>query len=598
MTAILVLLVAAALAWVTYWRLERPGPRAWVPASARAVAWAALGLLLLDLTCAVRRRPGERPMVLLDASLSMGASGAQWAEARDSARRWGEVRLFGDARPDRDSEPNFGRSDLAPALAAAAASGRQVIVVTDGEITDPLDIAGESLPQVTIRLFPRRPQPDLAVTRVAGPDRVTAGDTVRLEAEVRAVGPAPDSVRLEARADGRLLAHRAVRLGANGTAMVPLTFGTRGLAGDLFVSVGVASAKDAEPRDDARLWLVQVTPTPGIVLIANPSDWDGRYLFETLKQVAHLPLRGYTSIEPGRWRSLESLALASVSEVAQAARRANVLVIKGQARDLTRGAQARGIWLWPSGEAGGTVVPGEWYAVAPGISPVSSAFVGQPVDSFPPLIEVSPIDPPAGGWVGLGAQLARRGMVRPVLVGAELRGHRIVTTAADGLWRWAFRGGSSEQSYRAMVAGTLSWLLGGVDSLAGPAQPLRAVVPNGRPVVFVWTGRSPMSPLPISLAGEGGGRRDTLRFDGAGQAPLWLPPGRYRYALEGGGAGAIAVDQWSEEWLPKTPVLKEQAGEDVRMAGITSTRQWIALFGVLLLALAIEWVARRRLGLR
>ena len=173
MRIVLVVILSAALSWFTYWQLERLGSRAWVAALARGIAWAALGVLILDLTCAA---PGGRmatPLVLLDGSLSMSAAGGRWQEALDSARAWGEVRLFGDTRPNRDSLPTFGRSDLAPALAAASASDRRVLVVTDGEITDPAEVGAEALGHAGVRLFPRAANPDLAITRLAGPSRVT-----------------------------------------------------------------------------------------------------------------------------------------------------------------------------------------------------------------------------------------------------------------------------------------------------------------------------------------------------------------------------------------------------------------------------------------
>ena len=104
--------------------------------------------------------------------------------------------------------------------------------------------------------------------------------------------------------------------------------------GEVLLTVGLIGTGDAEPRDDSRLWLVQVTPTPGIVILASPSDWDGRFLFRTLREVAQLPIRGYARIEPGRWRSMENLAPVGTDEVTQAARRADVLVIKGAVPEL------------------------------------------------------------------------------------------------------------------------------------------------------------------------------------------------------------------------------------------------------------------------
>src|SRR5690606_15088862 len=106
-----VVVVAVGLSAFTYLRVERLGRRGWLPMTFRAVAWAALGLLLLNLSCPT---PGEpvRPLVLLDGSLSLGAPGGRWAEARDSARRWGDVRVFGDEREGSDTVPLRGRSRL------------------------------------------------------------------------------------------------------------------------------------------------------------------------------------------------------------------------------------------------------------------------------------------------------------------------------------------------------------------------------------------------------------------------------------------------------------------------------------------------------
>ena len=86
LAATLVVLAATGLAAYTYLRLERLGRRALVPLAARAVAWSTLGLLLLNVSCPSSARP-LRPLVLLDGSLSMGAPGGRWREARDSARQ-------------------------------------------------------------------------------------------------------------------------------------------------------------------------------------------------------------------------------------------------------------------------------------------------------------------------------------------------------------------------------------------------------------------------------------------------------------------------------------------------------------------------------
>jgi hypothetical protein len=201
-------------------------------------------------------------------------------------------------------------------------------------------------------------------------------------------------------------------------------------------------------------------------------------------------------------------------------------------------------------------------------------------------------------WVALTAQTARRGPERPGVTGHATNTRREVTIGADGVWRWAFRGGSSEQAYRSFVAATASWLLGGVDSATGRARPVRPVVTNGRPVVFEWLGASRPMPLEIVWSGDAGGRRDTLHFDGEGRAQAWLPVGSYRYRLEGGGAGTAVVEEYSDEWLPRPVVLENHEAATLAASGSSRARGWIWLFGLAVLGLGVEWLGRRRLGLR
>jgi len=591
--------LGAGLAAFTYFRLEALGRRALVPLAFRAMAWSSLGVLLADLSCARPAGSPGRPIVLLDRSLSMLAAGSRGDEAVDSARRWGEVRGFGDERPAGDTAAR-GRSLLAPAVAAAMAGGRPVLVVTDGELEDAGDLTREQRAAIGVRVFPRRPAPDLAVTSVSGPGRLTIGDTLRVEASVRGLGgPLPDSVRLELRTERVVLARRSVRVARSGELSIQLSAPTTGLVpGDLPLTVAIADAHDAEPRDDARLLLLTLAETPGVVLIADPPDWDSRFLYRTVREVAQLPVRGFARVESGRWRDMGNLAMVPAAEVARAARRADLLILKGDPAGLDRGAHARGVLNWPSGESGETVLPGDWYLSASPSSPLAGALVGAPIDSFPPAVQLTPMEAGPHRWIALSAQDGRRGAERPVIIGGDSGGRRRVTVAADGLWRWAFMGGSSEQAYRSLVATTVTWLLGGADSARGRARPVRPVVMNSRPVVFEWTAPGRPSVLRVSLAGPDGARSDSLRFDGSGRASLWLPVGRYRYQLEGGGAGMVAVETYSDEWLPREVALEDRPTPAVAEARRVNARQWPWLFGLCVLGLAGEWIARRRLGLR
>jgi hypothetical protein len=599
LTSVVVVLVALALSAFTYLGLERVGQRAWVPLICRAVAWAALGLLLVNLSCSVRGVP-PRPLILLDASFSLGAPGGKWAEARDSAGRWGEVRSFGDERLGADTAPTRGRSLLAPALIGAAASGRPVIVVTDGEIEDTREIPPDILSRSGVRIFARDRRPDLAITRVAGPHRISAGDSIPLDVLVQSVGQeTPDTVTVRVTAGSTRLARHIVRLtgqaGGRARILVP---SARLSAGDHVLQIALGQSRDAEPRTDSRLHIVTVTPTPGVVFLAGPADWDSRFLYRTLREVSQLPVRGFLRLDGSRWRSMTDLRPVSTEEVRRAARRADLLVLKGGVDQMAQGSSARGIWSWPSGESGETQIPGDWYLTAGDAAPLASAFLGQPVDSFPPAIQLAPTNPAPGSWVALSAQLGRRGPLRPAVFGRQEGRLRSVTVVADGLWRWAFRGGSSEQTYRSWVAATASWLLGGVDPAQGRARPVQPVVPNGRPVVFQWIGAGPTEPLSVTWTGSLGPQSDTLHFDGSGRATVWLAPGQYRYRLSGGAAGTVAVEQYSDEFIPGRISLTPHEPRTERPSGRSSAREWLWLFGLCVLALSGEWLARRRLGLR
>ncbi len=598
MRVFLVVTAGFALAAFTYFWLERLGRRALVPLVCRAVAWSALGLLIINLGCPIADPP-SRPLVLLDGSLSLGAPGGRWREARDSATRLGDVRVFGDEQTGGDTVPTRGRSLLGPALTAAAASGRPVIVVTDGEIEDASDLPTDLLARATVRAFPRSPAPDVAVTAVTGPARIASGDSLVVEAEVCALVGAPaESVTVTLEwAEGRL-ARRTVPLGADRSARVRLRAMSGLPAGEHVLRVTIPGG-DAEPRTDVRLHRLTVVPTPGVVLLAAPADWDSRFLYDALTDVAQLPVRGYARIEPNRWRALRDLALVGDEQVRQAARRADLLILKGQAPAGLEGSRARGIWRWPSGESeDAPATVGDWYLQAGSASPLDGAFAGAPLDSFAPAVQLVARRAADNEWVALAARNGRRGPEWPAITGRDAGRVREVSVLADGLWRWAFRGGASEQTYRAWVAGTVSWLLAGADSAQGVARPVRAVVQNGRPVVFEWVGGSTPKATAVEWTGAPASAADTLRFDGAGRAQVRLPPGTYRYRLGLGGRGTVAVEWFSEELLPHTLTLAAREARPADTRSERSSRDLPWLFLVAVLGLSGEWVARRRMGLR
>ena len=596
---ILLVLLAFGIGGVAYLHFEGLGAKGRLLAALRGTSGALLALLLLDLTCA-RSEAARRPLVLLDGSLSMTAAGGRGAEAQDSAEAWGEVRRFGENPVAPDTAALYARSTLRPALLAATAMDRPVIIVTDGAIADARDLPPDLLARTAVRLFPRADIIDVAVLRLEGVEQVTLGDTLRIGVELGRAGGAGAAVTLELLGRGATpLLTRAFTLGPSGGHVV-LVLPTRALgAGDHLLSVRVRAAGDAEPRDDLRQLLVRVSPLPGAVLLAAPPDWDARQLYATLRDVAALPVKGYFRLGAAGWRSMEDQRRVPTDEVARAARAADLLVIKGDAGEAGRRVHPRAVWRWPSGEGGETQLDGDWYATPmSGPSPLAGAWAGIAVDSLPPLTRVTPIEPGPREWIGLGVQLGRRGAERPIIVGRDSAGIRTMLVAGDGLWRWAFRQGSSEEAYRQIVAASVNWLLGAADSAAGAARPIRRVVPLGSPIIFARTGPANAAPVIATIAGDSGMRIDTLRFDGAGQAEMRLTPGRYTYQFQGGGHGVVAVEPWSEEFVPQPSVLSPKASASTAGISRSALRDRTWLYAVIVLLLAVEWWLRRRAGLR
>jgi hypothetical protein len=594
-TIFLIALVAVALAAVVYLGFEPQGRAGVLPLGLRTVGYLALGILLVDLSCA-RPPTAQRPLVLLDASLSMGAAGARWPEAKAAAAARGEVQIIGAL--GADSGPTGGRSLVAPAVAGALARGRPVWLVTDGEIEDAPDLAPELWARTGAMVFARAQRPDLAITRVAGADRVSVGDTLRLEVDVSGFAlPDRATTTIEV-LDGTTRWARSVMplTAGSGTAVIEIPIGDRIAAGAHLLTIALADAADGEPNTDRRLHAVRVLPTPGVVLVAAPGSWESRFLFRALVDVAALPVRGYLAVDPSRWIRMGDFTASSGGEVDQAAARADVLISVGDVAERFKRLRPRGRWEFVA-TSGAATIDGDWYLVPTGSSPIAGAFVGLPVDSFPPAVALSPLSAGPRDWVGLAAQQNRRGVERPAVVGRDSAGRREVVVGAAGLWRWAFRGGNSEQAYRGWVASTLTWLLGGSDSVTGRARPIRAVVERGRPVVFERL-RSDSGGVAIELATGGQRRTDTLEFDGAGRATLALEPGRYDYRLQGGGSGTIGVESYSQELLPRPVVVENREPTATAPMERSPFREQWWLFLVAIVALAGDWWWRRRAGLR
>ena len=570
----------------------------------RATGVLALVLLLWNPVISRAVAPDDQPIVLLDASLSMTS---RWRAALDTARALatggGLVWRFGDRVAAFDSaSPADGASHLAPALEAAAARGGQVIVVTDGALDDLSAIPADLLRRPSVVVLARAPFFDAFVASVDGQRRVTSTDTVRLRvsygtAGMRATGSGIRDALLTVSVEGRQLLSRRVSLPDSGVVSTELTLPASRLShpGWTVLDVRLDGARDAAPRDDARRFVIDVSPQPAAVIFASPPDWETRFLARTLGDVARIPVKTFVETEPGRWRDAATLAPVGVAEMRRAAQGAHLVALAGdpeRARAYVPAATALLVWPAARGQAG------DWYVERPSPSPLTAALAGIAWDSLPPAVAVGETPRDTNVVTVLTARLARRGAARPVVTLDQREGRRRATVAAAGLWRWPFRGGAGEEAYRALVAALTDWLLGGGEGRKERAVPVALEVPNGVALAWRWTGAGEPRPLAIELQDGRGLRRDTLRFDAAGRAEVRLPPGDYRYSL---GTpferGVVVVEEYSDEWRPAAPVVTAQPGTAAGSIARIGLRDRWWLFAIAIAAFAAEWAWRRRQGL-
>jgi hypothetical protein len=583
-------------------------------------------LLLIWNPAAVRLGVGDAPrLVLLDASLSMAGRGGHWAAALDTARalaRGDVIWRFGAHVTAFDTTaPRDGATRLGPALAAAAARGGPVAIVTDGAVSDAANVPADLLRLARIVVLPRTPLFDAFVSDVSGPSRVGARDTVRLRVSYGTAGKAPGETArkrpgkgegrkatLVVNVSGRRLLSRDVELPDSGIVSTDLALAPSPVLHGPFVGSSPTGGwqalevrlegvvGDSEPRDDARTFVLQVSAQPSIVLLASPPDWDTRFLAHALEDVAQAAVKVLVAADPSgaRWRDASTLAAVPPAEVARAVQGAELLVEAGDPATFARVSPRGAVLQWPPGHR----QEGDWYVQPPAASPLAGALAGVAWDSLPPITGLGELAPDSSAAIVLTARLARRGPARPVIALSQRDGKRRAVIAAGGLYRWAFRGGASGEAYRALVAGLTDWLLAGGAGSRERFVPVTNVVPNGLPVSWRWSGAGEPRDVVLSLTTGRGRQQDTLRFDAGGRAELWLPPGEYRYAaVEGPERALVVVDTYSDEWRPAPVSVTAHVGASGGQLASVSLRDRWWLFVVAIAAFAGEWAWRRRQGL-
>ena len=566
----------------------------------RFIALALVAALLLD--APIGRAKAVTPWVALDGSLSWmrGADDSvMWRAAMTTLRASNadSTIVFGDsARVRRTvSAPSDQASVVGPAVERSLASGRPLIVLTDGDVDDP-----ESLRQLPagsrVEVIARPSRRDVAVVSLDMARAHVSGDTLEVRASLAAGDAGAAAGTLTLYVGSRAVTTVPVEaLGAFAERTIVLRGLVEGSEGPTLVRLVVASPGDAEVHNDTLSAAIDVSRAASAVFVSTSPDPDARYALTVLRGALSIPTRGYLRVAPGMWRAEGSLTPVSEADVRNAFHDAPVAILHGDTsvfgapRTVAQGPLAL---LLPS-----AIDDGEWYVTQAPPSPIAAALSGLPWDSLPPIVTAPSL--PAGDWRGLEARRGREDDRRAVIVGSE-RPRRTVVVGGSGFWRWRFRGGVASDAYGALWGSIFDWL-------SAQRADRRAAVPDdrvfraGEPIRW-RRGSQTDSQVVLTLTRRGAPARvDTVSLTFASQSTIQesapLAAGVYEVSARGG--RSLLTVNASREWLPRAPRAKSgAAGGTVLSDSAPRLRDHGWSFAVALGLLCLEWVLRRRQGLR
>jgi hypothetical protein len=543
------------------------------------------------------------------------------------------------------------RADLSAAVTRLGEAGADSVVVVSTLRRPPQEVAefARGAP------IPTRLAPIGGTTRNVGIGEFAVPATAPADQEVSGRlslfgegGEGEDSVRVELRADGELVNARFVPFPRSGEEIsVPFTLPPPPDTGLVRYTARAAIQGDLFPWDDIRArWTVSGGSDRGILLLSLHPDWEPRVLLPVLEAVTGLPGRGYLRLGDGRFLPLGSASeptrpldpeafLGDLSD-------AEILVIHGSLEEppswlidqVVTHPRVLHFPLTDQGAAltGPVVSPtldGEWVPVAdPPASPLSPFLAGLSLGGLPPLSSILPVVESFDGIVGLNTQGPGQTEPLPALVLLETDVGRRVVALATGFWRWGARDGDTRRAYRAVWGGAASWLLSYAALRGGDLiRPESLVQP--RDELLRWQLSSEASGSEMSLTrfhdgGDGSWEEDSsvsaepgfrgvlsIGLDGSATTPP-MEPGIYHYevrrpASSGDSAlvsGLVEVEGWA-------PSLRQPPITDTDRSGLglpgpndfgsraSRPMHTHPLPYVLLLSLlGLEWVGRRRAGLR
>lgn len=599
---VLAVLLGIVFAVAEYgWRRRARGGTTVLVALLRAVAVVIVAALLLDAPIG-NARPIP-PWVALDASLSWlrGGDSSSWKTARAAAEKAAagsdSIFLFGDSvrLENAIATPGDRASLVGPAVERALAGGRPLVVVTDGDLDDPESL--KLLPTGSrVQTIDRAARSDLALSSIELPRAVVSGDTIVVRASLTAGAAGAPAATLSVAVDGAVLASRRIdALAPYAERVDTVRLALRGAEGPAIVQAIATAPGDAERHNDTVSVAVDLSRAASAVFVSTAPDYDSRYALAVLRGAVSIPTRGYVRVAPGMWRVDGSLAPVTEQEVRTAFRDAPLAILHG---DTAAFGAPRAVAQGPLA----LIVPssaddGEWYASRVPPSPLSAPLSGMPWDSLPPIVTAT--DMPRGEWTALEAQRGREADRRAVVVGGE-RPHRVVIVGGSGFWRWRFRGGIAADAFGAFWGSIFDWL-------SEQRADRRAAVPDdrvfraGEPIR--WRRGSPADSLVTITITRRGARASAdslvLRY-GADVHVVETPPlepGVYEVSARGG-RSLLAVNQ-SREWLPRAARVQSGGSGSAVLADTAPRLRAIGWsFAVALVLLCLEWVLRRRQGMR
>lgn len=471
LTWILALAAGTALAALGYGL--RPAHSARVVYALRFLAGTIAVALLLDAPLAPARPLA--PWIGVDVSASWTLSAAGWARARaviDSLQGAGadSVLLFGDSvRTDSLPTVPADRASRVEALVEAAmATGRPLVVVTDGLIDDPERVT--RLPRGSaVVVVPGDSAADAAIALLDAPGGALGGDTIAVRVVAKAGAGGSAAATLELRLDDRVISssplpamhayeEREVRV----TVPVPANDATRLLAARIVAAASgavgargaganAAAYTDAVPSNDTASAPLVVSGAAAATFISTSPDQDARFALSVLRGTRRGPVQGFWRVARDQWRTDAGMRPVTEAAVRAAAASAPLLVIHGDSavfgapRALGRGAT---VLIVPP------VQGDDYYPAGTGDSPLAAGLAGVPWDSLPPL-DVAAMAP--RGYPAVIARRARRFDERTVFH-LEDGARRNVVVPASGLWRWRLRGGRTSDAFDAVWGSVFDWV--------------------------------------------------------------------------------------------------------------------------------------------